>query len=234
MAPACNSHVPKVETTATNRTRQAARCRIEACFSNLTWHFCGFVCQLCASQSTAYVRPGHSAPAPAGNMLLRASRAIEWRSEAFSAIISQKHQTDVSFVQALLCCAKCPFKEKVPSPQQPAHSITRAQCYADEKQKGQQASSTGSSSRSTSVGQLAADIAVNPLTYLVAIVACALFVNRFGDSNAVLLVLAALPVVGLTSLSKSSVGKEVQDNLEQQLPGVLLNSQNTQLNKSCK
>ena len=79
--------------------------------------------------------------------------------------------------------------------------------------------STSEAGASSSWGQIAADVAVNPISYLVAIVLCVLFVNQVGDSNIALLILAALPVVGLTALSKSSAGKQVQDDLERKLPG---------------
>ena len=77
-------------------------------------------------------------------------------------------------------------------------------------------------------GQLAADVAVNPLTYLVAIAFCVAVVNRVGDSDSLLFVLAALPVAGLTALSKSSAGREIADKVAAELPGAFALSGSSQ------
>lgn len=71
-------------------------------------------------------------------------------------------------------------------------------------------------------GKIAADLAVNPLTYLLAIVFSVWLVNVLGESDLTIFVLAAFPIVGLTALSKSPVGEQVQKSLEAELPGVLL------------
>jgi hypothetical protein len=68
---------------------------------------------------------------------------------------------------------------------------------------------------------LAADAAVNPATYLLAIGLCVVLVNKFAVGDAGLLLLAAFPVVGLTLLSKSDAGRDVAKRLEEQLPGTL-------------
>jgi hypothetical protein len=47
-----------------------------------------------------------------------------------------------------------------------------------------------------------------------------LLVNVLGDSQLTVFLLASFPVVGLTALSNSPIGKRVQDRLEEQLPGV--------------
>lgn len=70
-------------------------------------------------------------------------------------------------------------------------------------------------------GKLAADLAVNPLTYLVAIGLSVWLVNVLGESDLTIFVLAAFPIVGLTALSKSPVGEQVAKSLEAELPGVL-------------
>lgn len=70
-------------------------------------------------------------------------------------------------------------------------------------------------------GKFAADLAVNPLTYLVAIVFSVWLVNVLGESDLTIFVLAAFPIVGLTALSKSPIGEEVQKSLEAELPGAL-------------
>lgn len=68
-------------------------------------------------------------------------------------------------------------------------------------------------------------MAVNPLTYLVAIVFSVWLVNVLGESDLTIFVLAAFPIVGLTALSKSPIGEEVQKSLEAELPGSLSSMQ---------
>jgi hypothetical protein len=69
------------------------------------------------------------------------------------------------------------------------------------------------------LSKLAADIAVNPTTYLVAIGLLVYLVNAFAIGDAVLVLLAIFPVAGLTLLSKSDAGQAVARKLEAQLPG---------------
>lgn len=69
------------------------------------------------------------------------------------------------------------------------------------------------------MAKLFADAAVNPLTYIGGIALAVKIVSVVGDTDLVIGLLAALPVVGLTALSKSPVGKRVMANLEAQLPG---------------
>lgn len=71
----------------------------------------------------------------------------------------------------------------------------------------------------TRAGKLGADVAVNPLTYLFAIVVAIGLVKWLGDSDELVFFLAALPVCGLTALARSPVGEAVQEQLEDQLPG---------------
>lgn len=69
------------------------------------------------------------------------------------------------------------------------------------------------------VAKIFADLAVNPVAYVLGIALAVKIVSVLGDSNATVFILAAFPVVGLTVLSKSPVGKRVQEDLEAQLPG---------------
>jgi hypothetical protein len=69
------------------------------------------------------------------------------------------------------------------------------------------------------VGQFAADAAVNPVTYGVAIGVSVLLVQLLGEKDITIFLLAAFPVVGLTALSKSPIGSQVQRSLNAKLPG---------------
>lgn len=112
----------------------------------------------------------------------------------------------------------------------PARPVVQQTCQARSSRGAQEEASAGAGqpkepaaqSKQESFSKLAADVAVNPLTYLAAIGLCVALVNAFGDSDATLLLLAAFPVVGLTALSKSSAGQAVADNLQEQLPGALV------------
>eukprot|EP00892_Ulva_mutabilis_P009093 jgi/Ulvmu1/6556/UM003_0192.1 len=79
---------------------------------------------------------------------------------------------------------------------------------------------TPAGSMAERAGKIAADLAVNPLTYLVAIGLSVWLVNVLGESDLTIFVLAAFPIVGLTALSKSPIGQQVQKSLEAELPGL--------------
>ncbi|KAL6754338.1 chlorophyll a/b-binding protein [Haematococcus lacustris] len=64
----------------------------------------------------------------------------------------------------------------------------------------------------------AAQAVASPLFYLVAGLAAIQLVSSTGEQAGSILVFAALPVTALTALSKSQLGKQVQDALAAQLP----------------
>lgn len=68
------------------------------------------------------------------------------------------------------------------------------------------------------LGQFGADAAVNPLTYGVGIAISLFVVKVLGERDYIIFALAALPVVGLTALSKSPIGAQVVKSLEAKLP----------------
>ena len=72
------------------------------------------------------------------------------------------------------------------------------------------------------LGQFGADAAVNPLTYGVGIAISLFVVKVLGERDYIIFALAALPVVGLTALSKSPIGAQVVKSLEAKLPGAVV------------
>jgi len=73
-------------------------------------------------------------------------------------------------------------------------------------------------SLATRAAQLAAEVVASPIFYLVAGLVAVKLVSSTGEQAGSILILAALPVTALTALSKSSVGKQVQAQLEARLP----------------
>ncbi|GLC41317.1 hypothetical protein PLESTB_001076000 [Pleodorina starrii] len=70
----------------------------------------------------------------------------------------------------------------------------------------------------TRAATLAAEVVASPLFYLVAGLLAIKLVSSTGEDGATIFVFAALPITALTALSKSSVGKQVQQQLEARLP----------------
>ncbi|KAG2436254.1 hypothetical protein HXX76_006565 [Chlamydomonas incerta] len=70
----------------------------------------------------------------------------------------------------------------------------------------------------TRAAKLAAEIVASPIFYLVAGLLAIKLVASTGEDGATIFIFAALPVTALTALSKSSVGKQVQEQLEAKLP----------------
>lgn len=70
----------------------------------------------------------------------------------------------------------------------------------------------------TRLTQLLAEVVASPLFYLVAGLAAVKLVASTGEQSASILAFAAAPIVLLTALSKSSLGKQVQDALNERLP----------------
>jgi len=65
-----------------------------------------------------------------------------------------------------------------------------------------------------------AEVVANPLFYFVGGLAAIKLVSSLGEQVGAIVVLSALPVVGLTLISKSDVGKKVAEGLETQLPAL--------------
>jgi len=63
-----------------------------------------------------------------------------------------------------------------------------------------------------------AEILANPIFYIVGGLAAIKLVSMLGEQVGTIIVLSATPVVGLTLISKSDVGKKVQEGLESKLP----------------
>lgn len=70
----------------------------------------------------------------------------------------------------------------------------------------------------TSFTRVLAEIVVNPLFYVVGGLATIKIVSMLGEQVASIVIISAAPVVGLTLISKSDVGKKVQQGLEAKLP----------------
>ncbi|KAK3251569.1 hypothetical protein CYMTET_39088 [Cymbomonas tetramitiformis] len=74
------------------------------------------------------------------------------------------------------------------------------------------------SDTSADAAKLLAEIVANPLFYLVAGLGAIKLVASLGEQVGAIVVLSALPVVGLTLISKSDAGKKVEENLKAKLP----------------
>ncbi|KAG2449203.1 hypothetical protein HYH02_005950 [Chlamydomonas schloesseri] len=70
----------------------------------------------------------------------------------------------------------------------------------------------------TRAAKLAAEVVASPVFYLVAGLLAIKLVASTGEDGATIFIFAALPITALTALSKSSVGKQVQEQLEAKLP----------------
>lgn len=84
---------------------------------------------------------------------------------------------------------------------------------------GRQEPAEGASSGPlTAAAKLVAEIVASPLFYLVGGLAAIKLVSSFGETSASILVFASAPIVLLTALSKSSLGQQVQESLNEKLP----------------
>jgi light-harvesting complex II chlorophyll a/b binding protein 7 len=122
---------------------------------------------------------------------------------------------------------RCPTQQREPA-QRPESGAARGKEQQDQDQDQAPSSSSSSSSSGSSsappdsaatfLAKLAAEIVASPLFYLVAGLIAIKLVASTGESAASIFIFAALPVTALTALSKSSLGKEVQAQLEARLP----------------
>ncbi|GIL68272.1 hypothetical protein Vafri_21560 [Volvox africanus] len=94
--------------------------------------------------------------------------------------------------------------------------------FPQQQQQQQQKSEPGSGASpetlTTRAAKLVAEVVASPLFYLVAGLVAIKLVGSTGEDGATIFVFAALPITALTALSKSSIGKQVQQQLEAKLP----------------
>ncbi|GBF91914.1 chlorophyll a,b-binding protein [Raphidocelis subcapitata] len=76
----------------------------------------------------------------------------------------------------------------------------------------------GSGSAATSAAKLVAEVVASPIFYLVAGLVAIKLVASTGEQSLSIFLFAAAPITLLTALSKSSLGKQVQDALTEKLP----------------
>ena len=70
----------------------------------------------------------------------------------------------------------------------------------------------------TTAARVAAEVVASPIFYLFAGLATVKLITSTGEQTAGILLAAAAPVTLLTALSKSDVGRRVQERLEERLP----------------
>ncbi|KAF8057921.1 sdhb [Scenedesmus sp. PABB004] len=125
--------------------------------------------------------------------------------------------------------ARCSPRQPAPLlPWRPVRPARRSLARAGEREQAEQqpaadpapqrSAAAPPPAAATSLAQLAAEVVASPLFYLVAGLAAVWLVSRTGDQTATILIAAAAPVTLLTALSKSSLGRQVQESLAARLP----------------
>lgn len=107
---------------------------------------------------------------------------------------------------------------KRPDEQSPAQKNEPHDDLVDGGVDGSDGNGDNSGDIAKRLGKLSADLAVNPLTYLAAIALAVQLVQLLGERDLTIFVLAAAPIVGLTALSRSPLGSQVQADLNAKLP----------------
>ncbi|PNW87142.1 hypothetical protein CHLRE_02g110750v5 [Chlamydomonas reinhardtii] len=96
--------------------------------------------------------------------------------------------------------------------------VLRASQEPEGRSSEQPAPADAPETLTTRAAKLAAEIVASPIFYLVAGLLAIKLVASTGEDGAAIFIFAALPITALTALSKSSVGKQVQEQLEAKLP----------------
>lgn len=127
---------------------------------------------------------------------------------------SPQPRQNVSFVGPSLTSSRTPLHALTNPPAQGGpRKAQQWRCAAGRKEP-----SSGGEDGATGAARLLAEVVASPVFYLVAGIGAIGALSFTGETVGPVIVLSALPVVGLTALSKSDLGKQVQEKLEAELP----------------